>query len=45
MFNANLFTIRNILVIAAFALVWQVVMSRVTGYLHKTDTAPATADA
>lgn len=39
MFNKNLFTVRNVLVIAAFALAWQVIFSRATAYLHMSDSA------
>lgn len=44
MFNKNLFSVRNVLVIVAFAIAWQVIFSRVTAYLHTSD-APQTADA
>lgn len=44
MFNANMFTVRNILVIAVFAITWQLIFSRVNLWLHKSD-APATTNA
>lgn len=45
MFNKNLFTVRNLLVIVAFAIAWQVIFSRVTAFLHKNDSADAQSQA
>lgn len=43
MFNSNLFTVRNILVIACFALVWQIIFARANAFLHVRDSANAPA--
>jgi len=44
MFNSNLFTVRNVAIIAVFAIIWQLIFTRVNAYLHTTD-APARAEA
>lgn len=41
MFNPALFTPRNVLVIAVFAVAWQLIMSRVNKYLETRETASA----
>lgn len=43
MFNSNLFTVRNVLIIATFAIVWQIIFSRVNAFLHKPEAATAEA--
>lgn len=39
MINKNLLTPRNLLVIAVFVIVWQILLSRVNAYLHSPDQA------
>lgn len=43
MIKTELFTVRNILVIAVFAIVWQVIFARANAFLHVRDAAPAPA--